>query len=135
MALWRVRGFCEIVLGDDGAFLLRYHEVRGDREICITPWHAHPDIGEVRDVKFLTNTKVGAFAFKSTSMSCQAQIYMVAVPDPEQLSCVQVFQLILPLQVPLVAHADYVLSRAQALTLTRVAGTEHSHGFDPALRP
>ena len=79
IALWRFRGFCDVVLRDDGAFLRHYHEVRGDREICITPWHAHPGIGEVRDVKFLTFTKVGASASMPSFTSCQVQLRMVAL--------------------------------------------------------
>ena len=54
------RGFCEVVLSDDGEFLRRYHTQRGDEEISITSWHAQPGIGEVREVKFLTHTKVTA---------------------------------------------------------------------------
>ena len=46
------------MLSDDGDFLRRYHTERGDEEISITSWHAHPGIGEVREVKFLTHTKV-----------------------------------------------------------------------------
>lgn len=52
------RGFCEVVLSDNGDFLRRYHGQRGDDEISITSWHAHPGMGEVREVKFLTHTKV-----------------------------------------------------------------------------
>ena len=58
------RGFCEVVLSDDGGFLRRYHEQRGDDEISITSWHAHPGIGEVREVKFLTHTKVPTQALR-----------------------------------------------------------------------
>ena len=52
------RGVCQVVLHDDSSFLRRYHESRGDREIDVASWHAHPAIGEVREVKFLTRTKV-----------------------------------------------------------------------------
>jgi len=65
------RGFCEVVLSDDGDFLRRYHEQRGDNEISVTSWHAHPGIGEVREVKFLTHTKVIA-TITLNCMRCSA---------------------------------------------------------------
>ncbi len=42
----------------DSGFFDRYHKQRGDRDVAVSPWQAHPVIGEVRELKFISPVSV-----------------------------------------------------------------------------
>ena len=52
------RGFCQRVVHPDSHFFDKYHQHRGDKEIAVSPWQAHPVIGEVRELKFISPVSV-----------------------------------------------------------------------------
>ena len=56
--LLRCRGFCQRVVHPASAFFDRYHKQRGDKDIAVSPWQAHPVIGEVRELKFISPVSV-----------------------------------------------------------------------------
>ena len=58
--LWHSRrGFCQRVVHPDSGFFYRYHTQRGDKEVAVSPWQAHPVIGEVRELRFISPVSVG----------------------------------------------------------------------------
>ena len=42
----------------DSGFFYRYHTQRGDKEVAVSPWQAHPVIGEVRELRFISPVSV-----------------------------------------------------------------------------
>ena len=57
-AITPCRGFCQRVVHPDSGFFFRYHTQRGDKEVAVSPWQAHPVIGEVRELRFISPVSV-----------------------------------------------------------------------------
>ncbi len=51
---------CELLLSDTSTFYTAFHLSRGDEEAQMTPWSQLPQLGRVRELKFLTAIKVPA---------------------------------------------------------------------------
>lgn len=50
---------CELLFSDTSKFLAEFHASRGDEEASQTPWSQLPQLGRVRELKFITAIKVG----------------------------------------------------------------------------